>query len=63
MMDVFSKIITLRLLLTDYVDGNSVFIFAVNKFYPLSRKIDIFTSFNKARQLDNDTGCMIISLN
>ena len=47
---------------TDYVDGNSVFIFADDMFYSHSRNIDVFTSFNKARQLDNDTGCMIISL-
>lgn len=62
MMDVFSKNNNTYIAPTDYVDGNTVFIFAVNMFYSLSRNIDVFTSFNKARQLDNYTGCMIMSL-
>lgn len=62
MMDVFSKNNNTYIAPTDYIDGNAVFIFAVNMFYSLSRNIDVFTSFNKARQLDNDTGCMIMSL-
>lgn len=62
MMDVFSKNNNTYIAPTDYVDGNTVFIFAVNMFYSLSRNIDVFTSFNKERQLDNYTGCMIMSL-
>lgn len=62
MMDVFSKNNNTYIAPTDYVDGNAVFIFAVNMFYSLARNIDVITSFNKARQLDNDTGCMIMSL-
>lgn len=62
MMDVFSKNNNIYIGPTDYVDGNTVFIFAINMFYSLSRNIDVFTSFNKVRQLDNDTGYMTISL-
>lgn len=62
MMDVFSKNNKTYIAPTDYVDGNTVFIFAVNMFYSLSRNIDVFKSFNKARQLDNDTGCMTMLL-
>jgi hypothetical protein len=61
-MDVFSKNNNTYIAPTDYVDGNTVFIFVANMFYFLSKKIDIFTSFNKAKQLNNDTSCMIISL-
>jgi len=62
MMDVFSKNNNTYIAPTDYIDGNAVFIFVANMFYLLSKKIDIFTSYNKAKQLDNDTSCMIISL-
>ena len=62
MMDVFSKNNNIYIGPTDYVDYNTVFIFAINMFYSLSRNLDVFTSFNKVRQLDNDTGYMTISL-
>ncbi|MDY0241298.1 MAG: hypothetical protein WC339_04230 [Candidatus Izemoplasmatales bacterium] len=62
MVDVFSKNNNTYIAPTDYVDGNAVFIFVANMFYLLSKKIDVVISFNKARQLDKDTGCMIMSL-
>lgn len=50
-MNIFSKNKNTYIGSTDYVDGNSVFVFVVTMFYSLSRKIDVFTLFNKAREL------------
>jgi hypothetical protein len=63
LMDVFSKNNNTYIAPTDYVDGNSVFIFVANLFYFLSKKIDVYTSFNKAKQLVDDTSYITISLN
>lgn len=63
MMDIFSKNNNTYIAPTDYVDGNTVYIFVANMFYFLSKKFDVISSFNKAKQLDDDTSYMTISLN
>lgn len=61
MMDVFSKYNNTFNAPKDYIDSSSVFIFVTNMFYFLSRNYDIITSFNKAKQLDNEANIMMIS--
>lgn len=63
LMDAFSKNNNTYIAPTGYVDGNAVYIFVTNLFYLLSKKIDAYTSFNKAKQLDDDTSYMTISSN